>query len=1244
MRMNKLFLWSLATAAAFGPSAVSAQQAQAAGRTPSVSNACVGATFRANVASCPATRQQIRDDEARTARVAVSAVGNPAAQAQQQQQGPRQGAYGLDEATLRGQQVRDARALELLNRETEILNRLAQNTRRDDPQRPEVLLRLAETYFEQQTAITARIRSFDQPKFDACEGSTPNQQRCQQITRDQAAFETQLTASRQAAVRAYAQLIQDHPNFRRLDEVLFSLAYTLEEIGQQDQARQVYGRLIQNFPESRFIPNAYLSFGEFYFNTGDMASANQFYDRVVQYPPERNSVYGFALYKSAWAYYNLEDFRGSLQRFAEVIEFATQNPNAFDGQNLARQARRELVQPYARVGTPERALEFFGRYAQNRDQSYEMLESLADLYYDTGQWEKAITTFHKLMAELPQSDKLCLWESKVAHAVIAQGNKRATVEELGRLVRVYETFVGQANRPEAARNECKAGTAGVLYSLATSWHVESVGNCRTEEERNCSQGTQDTGTMGRAAELYEMLLRNFPDMENLQFPDIARESWPSRYRIAYYMADLAYRAEQWERCGPAFEQVIELNPNGEFTNDAAHSAVLCYNRLYQTQYQGREDEVTQRQGATPGQGDAQTEASAAVARREMTPQEAGMLRAFSNYVCVATAGSERLPQIKYRRARIYYETNQFEEAALLFQEIAYNHRDTEFGVPAANLYFDSLNVLATQRQPNNPECLNDFEASLEPFKQMYCATAEAAARSEGLCGVIATASCTIKRRRAEALSAAGRHLESAYIYRDMFRENARLAEDQRCGEMEEILWNTGIEYEAAHLVGRAIRAFRVLIQAFPEHRLAKQAIFRVGAAFHALARYEEAATYYEQFARQYPGETGADCTQAQRDGGACPIASEALMNATLFRLGMGQEEQALANVELFERNYKQRMPRETAQVRYAMGSLYEHRSQWGSMILYYRRFLRDYARTAPVHLQILANVAIARGYLREDPPKPDDARSAFQAAVRLWDGGAIQQINRMEVPAAEKLRMTRETIDAVAEALFNLAEAKYRAYEAIPFPRYTGGRTLERVNAWAQGEFVRWMGQKTTALRAAEAEYNKIAALRVPVEGGVELFSAPWQIAGAARIGQMYRSFVDLFRDAPIPAEIENDYELYAAYTGRLDELSQPLLNQAIEKFQYCLITATNVRWFNEWSRICESELNRLDPRQYPMAAELRGDPNLALDTPGRPGLVELTTGQLDEEEEAAPAPASGAATPATGATPPAQPAQGGAQ
>ena len=75
-----------------------------------------------------------------------------------------------------------------------------------------------------------------------------------------------------------------------------------------------------------------------------------------------------------------------------------------------------------------------------------------------------------------------------------------------------------------------------------------------------------------------------------------------------------------------------------------------------------------------------------------------MLNAYQRYVCFVP-NSEDLATIKYRRARIYYETNHFEEASVLFKDIAFNHTDSELAVYAANLYLDSLNVVASYSDP-----------------------------------------------------------------------------------------------------------------------------------------------------------------------------------------------------------------------------------------------------------------------------------------------------------------------------------------------------------------------------------------------------------------------------------------------------------------------------------------------------------------------------------------------------------------
>lgn len=57
----------------------------------------------------------------------------------------------------------------------------------------------------------------------------------------------------------------------------------------------------------------------------------------------------------------------------------------------------------------------------------------------------------------------------------------------------------------------------------------------------------------RGGTLYQLSIEKFPDMENMQFPDIDRRDWPTLYRIAYYYAELLWNQDKWRECGPAFD-------------------------------------------------------------------------------------------------------------------------------------------------------------------------------------------------------------------------------------------------------------------------------------------------------------------------------------------------------------------------------------------------------------------------------------------------------------------------------------------------------------------------------------------------------------------------------------------------------------------------------------------------------------------------------------------------------------------
>lgn len=45
---------------------------------------------------------------------------------------------------------------------------------------------------------------------------------------------------------------------------------------------------------------------------------------------------------------------------------------------------------------------------------------------------------------------------------------------------------------------------------------------------------------------------------------------------------------------------------------------------------------------------------------------------------------------------------------------------------------------------------------------------------------------------------------------------------------------------------------------------------------------------------------------------------------------------------------------------------------------------------------------------------------------------------------------------------------------------------------------------------------------------------------------------------------------------------------KAIEGFRACLSAATQQSWYNNWSRLCERELNQLQPAAFPVSSEAK--------------------------------------------------------
>jgi hypothetical protein len=67
----------------------------------------------------------------------------------------------------------------------------------------------------------------------------------------------------------------------------------------------------------------------------------------------------------------------------------------------------------------------------------------------------------------------------------------------------------------------------------------------------------------------------------------------------------------------------------------------------------------------------------------------------------------------------------------------------------------------------------------------------------------------------------------------------------------------------------------------------------------------------------------------------------------------------------------------------------------------------------------------------------------------------------------------------------------------------------------------------------------------------------------------------------------------HQAFCEEMAGLAAPLENRALVGFGVCLQKSVESSWFNDSSRLCERELQRLDPTSYPPLHELRAPPTV---------------------------------------------------
>ncbi len=790
--------------------------------------------------------------------------------------------------------------------------------------------RLAESYYELERLKQAEALDLTTKILN---GETKKDPKVAEWKAQRTKAETLRDKSQQRVVDLYQYIIDKHDDYAKLDEVMYYLAYEYEqqkatdpndkaqikkEREAKEKALQTYLLLIKKRPKSKFVSAAYIAYGDLYFEDAlngkiDWKIPLEAYDRVIQSgdPPE-NKQWGYAQYKKGFIYWNLGQYKDAVTSFKKAIEFGTKFSDLPKAPQIAEEARKELVPVYAEYGKAEEAYGFFssvsGDKPGDKTKTITLLEKLGDEYLARAHPNEAKKLYTELKGHNPGN--ACFYDTRITEAVINLNpkDKPAIRAQLAQLTKGWTTYRDNPSAPADRKLACGNQTAWLLAEHAIAWQYEAMGDlgCPPDPEKKAANpkarpGTCNKDTIASSIQVFELILNNYKTFDGYKFNVKRPEDAPTIPKLKYYYADLLYGQQMWEKCGPAFDAVVELDPTSDVAGDAALAAVLCYQNVYDQQYKSKDkQENTKGKGSISGK-DKGVEDSL---KKQNTPKamdnyQSKMVGAFDRFVCYVKPDPaaksykddlEKLIEIKHRRGFIYYDAQHWDEAAEAFKEVAFNHPDHEYGVVDAGFYLDSVVRVYLYADPPRSNCGQQMGDDVEKLIGLYCDKDKVTARlkdkkraeeflntTAGQCDRLLAARADLDAIKAQDLAKAEKYEEAAQKFEkladdvcsgalaqaDLDKKATDAAKKGKkptaestgtpCDERGDVfLYNAALNYQKASKIKRAmdIRKDKILKRAeWSKKETYRLTMYDLAEDYRRIAVYGLAAEWYEKYAQ-----------------------------------------------------------------------------------------------------------------------------------------------------------------------------------------------------------------------------------------------------------------------------------------------------------------------------------------------------------------------------------------------------------
>jgi TolA-binding protein len=509
----------------------------------------------------------------------------------------------------------------------------------------ELWLRLAELYVEKASLVDTRRQNEYDTKLQEFQSG--------KLTTKPILELAEARDYNKRAIQLYEWFLRDFPKDPKIPQALFFLGYNYFEVGNTKLGASYYEQLTDKYPTSNFSGEAHFAMGESLFEGEKWVNAYKEYAYIIK--DKKHNLHIVALYKAAWCLYRLGKTEEGIKYLDYIVKSgqrakqqASASGKKINSARLETESLKDLVVFFADIGDTKRVINYFSSLSIKGNREY--IERYAYYMSDKGNREAAKDVFKYLIALEPNGKKAFEYQYQIVQNYFFSKNSPEFRLELYRWI--------------------------ISYNAKSNWYntnkldkafIEKSEQLREQTLRNYVLQQHQTAQNSRAEFSRQATEQGY----RLYFQEFAKTSQAAD--MHFYYGELLYDMQKYNEAANEYTNVVETNANSQYAEKASQNILLALEKVLP-----KDEDIQKKVGATT------------------TPVPLDSIS--QRFVNSAKWNLERYPksessgEIRFRAGRLYYLTNNFDEAEKYFKDVVILHPKTKISEYSANLLLDIYNL------------------------------------------------------------------------------------------------------------------------------------------------------------------------------------------------------------------------------------------------------------------------------------------------------------------------------------------------------------------------------------------------------------------------------------------------------------------------------------------------------------------------------------------------------------------------